>query len=272
MPRVKLGDSVVKKFYIQVRTEAITADLFDQIQDALKETLQSTDKFYPSFTRNKLYIKCLMELDLLKAETVSAHSQISPSDEEDEDDMIQVEESEDAVDSVRRKNFHEGLTESVDELITCRECLKTKNQEEGLKGEALLTWEKNAWERKYRLKAEIIEVALTVDKGNTFGIYVIRATRTEENGAQKYTREWHIYRRYSDFYDFHQWIKTKWMRLSKVEFPSKQTFGKTDRAFLEKRMMALNRYMDSILAMTCEPVMYQLFQFNMNPIFYILSI
>lgn len=67
-------------------------------------------------------------------------------------------------------------------------------------------------------------------------------------------RRWHIYRRYSDFYDFHQWIKAKWMRLNKIEFPSKHTFRTTDRLFLERRMGALNKYLETILAMTSEQV------------------
>jgi len=174
---VKLGESVVKKFYVQVRTEPITARLFDQIQEALVEALQTTDKFYPAFTRNKLYVKCLMELDLLKAETVSAHSQSSASDEEEEEDLIHVDRSGDVVESRRGKSFDGGFRDAADEFTTCRECLKVKSQEEGIRGEALLVWEKRTWERTYRLRAEIIEVALTAEKGNTFGVYVILVRR-----------------------------------------------------------------------------------------------
>lgn len=46
-------------------------------------------------------------------------------------------------------------------------------------------------------------LALVQDKGRTFGIYAIAVTRASDNEV------WHIYRRYSDFYDLHASIKDK---------------------------------------------------------------
>lgn len=45
--------------------------------------------------------------------------------------------------------------------------------------------------------------ALVQDKGRAFGIYAIAVTRLSDNEV------WHIYRRYSDFYDLHSSIKDK---------------------------------------------------------------
>lgn len=41
------------------------------------------------------------------------------------------------------------------------------------------------------------------EKGKAFGIYAIAVTRLADNEI------WHIYRRYSDFYDLHCSIKDK---------------------------------------------------------------
>lgn len=47
---------------------------------------------------------------------------------------------------------------------------------------------------------------IVCDKGKTFGIYAIQVLRQYDSG---FLEQWHIYRRYSDFYDFHQKIKDK---------------------------------------------------------------
>ena len=50
VPRVKLPENVVKKFYIHLRTEPqFNTNLFDEIQESLVEVLRTTEKFYPSF-------------------------------------------------------------------------------------------------------------------------------------------------------------------------------------------------------------------------------
>lgn len=215
-----------------------------------------------------------MDLDLLKADTEdtvsSLHSLSSNSDEENEDDLEIVttnsttsrSSSTTTIDHViDSTNFKSQF--DLPEFQTCRECLKLRKRITATKNEDLLIWEKELWCKKYKLKAEVIETALTVEKGKTFGVYVVLATRLDEYD-QTNEKKWHIYRRYSDFYDFHTWIKNKWMRINKVEFPSKQTFGKTDRAFLEKRMAALNRYLANILAMTSEPVSCNFYNLSYN--------
>jgi len=205
-------------------------------------TMESVEKFFPAFTRSKHYIKCLMDLDLLRTESAG-----SVSDDEEEDLL-----SLDDYDISLAMAGAEGRKTVGEEYQTCLDCLKLKKQEEGMRSEDILLWEKGYLERGYRLKAEIIEAGLTSEKGKQFGVYAIQVVRVESWDMKE--RRWHIYRRYSDFYDFHQWIKNKWMRLNKMEFPSKHTFRTTDRLFLERRMGALNKYLETVLAMTSEQV------------------
>ncbi|XP_075969356.1 sorting nexin-13-like [Anticarsia gemmatalis] len=93
------------------------------------------------------------------------------------------------------------------------------------------------------LSACIIETALVQDKGKTFGIYAIAVTRLSDNEV------WHIYRRYSDFYDLHTSIKDKWPELGNVPFPAKKTFQNTSRSVLESRKRMLNSYLQTMASL-----------------------
>ncbi|XP_035436676.1 sorting nexin-13 isoform X1 [Spodoptera frugiperda] len=93
------------------------------------------------------------------------------------------------------------------------------------------------------LSACIIETALVQDKGRAFGIYAIAVTRLSDNEV------WHIYRRYSDFYDLHSSIKDKWPELSSLPFPGKKTFQNTSRTVLESRKRMLNTYLQTLASL-----------------------
>ncbi|XP_045445789.1 sorting nexin-13-like [Melitaea cinxia] len=97
------------------------------------------------------------------------------------------------------------------------------------------------------LSAYIIETALVQDKGRTFGIYAIAVTRASDNEV------WHIYRRYSDFYDLHASIKDKWPELATLQFPAKKTFQNTSRSVLESRKRVLNSYLQSLTSISRDP-------------------
>uniref|UniRef100_A0A2A4IU26 PX domain-containing protein n=1 Tax=Heliothis virescens TaxID=7102 RepID=A0A2A4IU26_HELVI len=94
------------------------------------------------------------------------------------------------------------------------------------------------------LSACIIETALVQDKGRAFGIYAIAVTRLSDNEI------WHIYRRYSDFYDLHASIKDKWPELSSLPFPGKKTFQNTSRTVLESRKRMLNTYLQTLASLS----------------------
>ncbi|KAH9644071.1 hypothetical protein HF086_009784 [Spodoptera exigua] len=85
--------------------------------------------------------------------------------------------------------------------------------------------------------------ALVQDKGRAFGIYAIAVTRLSDNEV------WHIYRRYSDFYDLHSSIKDKWPELSSLPFPGKKTFQNTSRTVLESRKRMLNTYLQTLASL-----------------------
>ncbi|XP_030032975.1 sorting nexin-13 isoform X2 [Manduca sexta] len=96
------------------------------------------------------------------------------------------------------------------------------------------------------LSACIIETALVQEKGRAFGIYAIAVTRLSDNEV------WHIYRRYSDFYDLHSSIKEKWPELGHIPFPAKKTFQNTSRTVLETRKRMLNNYLQTLASLARE--------------------
>lgn len=99
---------------------------------------------------------------------------------------------------------------------------------------------------EFTLAVNIIETGIVCERGKTFGIYATHVMRQYDNG---FLEEWHIYRRYSDFYDLHTKIKDKFPDLSKLTFPGKKTFHNMDRSVLEKRMSMLGEY----LRIICQP-------------------
>ncbi|XP_053625405.1 sorting nexin-13-like isoform X2 [Plodia interpunctella] len=96
------------------------------------------------------------------------------------------------------------------------------------------------------LSATIIETALGQHKGRTYGIYAIQVKRLSDNVV------WHIYRRYSDFYDLHTSIKEKWSELGNLPFPAKKTFQNTSRSVLESRKHMLNSYLQKLTNLSRE--------------------
>ncbi|XP_076166937.1 sorting nexin-13 [Ptiloglossa arizonensis] len=93
---------------------------------------------------------------------------------------------------------------------------------------------------RFEINAKIIETGIVNDRGKTFGIYAVAVSKSYDSGYQE---KWHIYRRYSDFYDLYQKIKEKYYDLAKIPFPAKKAFHNMERTVLERRMLMLNAWL-----------------------------
>lgn len=93
---------------------------------------------------------------------------------------------------------------------------------------------------KFEITAKIIETGIVNDRGKTYGIYAVAVTKSYDSGYQE---KWHIYRRYSDFYNLYQKIKEKYYDLAKIPFPAKKAFHNMERTVLERRMLMLNAWL-----------------------------
>lgn len=96
---------------------------------------------------------------------------------------------------------------------------------------------------RFEVAAAIIETGIVNDRGKTYGIYAVAVTKSYDSGYQE---KWHIYRRYSDFYDLYQKVKEKYFDLAKIPFPGKKAFHNMDRDVLEKRMLMLNSWLQQL--------------------------
>lgn len=71
-------------------------------------------------------------------------------------------------------------------------------------------------------------------------------------------------RRYSDFFFFHRTITNQYVKLAKIPFPSKNTFGNLERNVVEKRKNILNEFFHHLLLLKSQeyPSLYdQIFTF-----------
>ncbi|XP_017794033.1 PREDICTED: sorting nexin-13-like [Habropoda laboriosa] len=93
---------------------------------------------------------------------------------------------------------------------------------------------------RFEITAKIIETGIVNDRGKTYGIYAVAVTKSYDSGYQE---KWHIYRRYSDFYNLYQKIKEKYYDLAKIPFPAKKAFHNMERTVLERRMLMLNAWL-----------------------------
>ncbi|XP_043498083.1 sorting nexin-13-like isoform X2 [Polistes fuscatus] len=106
-----------------------------------------------------------------------------------------------------------------------------------------LTVIKKLQQGRFKITAKIIETGIVNDRGKTYGIYAVAVTKCYDSGYQE---KWHIYRRYSDFYDLYQKIKEKYYDLAKIPFPAKKAFHNMERTVLEKRMVMLNTWLHQL--------------------------
>ena len=81
-----------------MQTSSINPGLFDDIYECILEIMECNEKYYASFLKSKHYIKCLMDLDLLRTDS----SVTSNSDDED-DELNSFEDFEFNTDAERNR-------------------------------------------------------------------------------------------------------------------------------------------------------------------------
>ncbi|KAJ8688132.1 hypothetical protein QAD02_023927 [Eretmocerus hayati] len=273
--KVHLDDALVKALLIRMKTEPVQETWFDDLQTCCFEKLQIEDRFLPAFKRSLLYLKLLAELDLLKDPTSEDDSKsldsISLSSINNELDVLeeQIEvpkeidklSNEGSLTSRELKskssscddldNGSSGDARSIHQMVVEPDRISEgKDASSYAEGEQFVRLDDNAvydqnvirklQQGRFELSVEIIETGVVSDKGKTYGIYAVAVTKIYDTG---YREKWHIYRRYSDFYDLYQKIKDKYFDLAKLAFPAKKAFHNMDRAVLEKRMVMLNDWL-----------------------------
>jgi sorting nexin-25 len=83
------------------------------------------------------------------------------------------------------------------------------------------------------------------DDGREYAVYVVEVHR--KAGEQMPAATWTITRRYSEFHDLHQRLRTKYPSVRNLDFPRRRMVMKLQTDFLHKRRLALENYLREIL-------------------------
>ncbi|KAL4096986.1 hypothetical protein QTP88_021840 [Uroleucon formosanum] len=214
----ELGDDLVKSLAKKIQVDSVDETWFDEVQNALYKTLLKPEKgIISGFGKHESCSRLITDLELksLGSEDIFEPELAMPAS----DFLIPM----DAV-----QQLFKGTGDKVSDFLSGSKALSPGQSEDD----------------KSILSADIIETGLVHEGGKTFGVYAVSITRVYMSGKEE---NWHVYKRYSDFYDLYQRVKDKYSELGKLSFPAKKTFHNADRRVLEKRMMMLNQFIHNLL-------------------------
>jgi sorting nexin-25 len=83
------------------------------------------------------------------------------------------------------------------------------------------------------------------DDGREFALYVIEVQR--DAGEQMPAASWIVTRRYSEFHELHQKLRSRYPSVRNLDFPRRRMVMKFQSEFLRKRRMALEKYLRELL-------------------------
>ncbi|RDI80939.1 hypothetical protein Vi05172_g9137 [Venturia inaequalis] len=83
------------------------------------------------------------------------------------------------------------------------------------------------------------------EDGKEFAIYVIEVKR--QAGEQMPAASWSVTRRYSEFHDLNKRLRARFPMIRNLDFPRRQIGLKLQRDFLQKRRVALEKYLRELL-------------------------
>ncbi|KAG8626019.1 hypothetical protein KVT40_006420 [Elsinoe batatas] len=83
------------------------------------------------------------------------------------------------------------------------------------------------------------------EDGHEYAIYVIEVRK--QAGDQMPAAAWTVARRYSEFHELNKRLRTRFESVRNMEFPRRQTLFTLQKDFLQRRRVALERYLRSLL-------------------------
>ena len=229
-PRIILDDQQVRKIVRDIKSLEPSGAYFDSAQMQVLKLIESP-KYFGTFLKSTAYIKCLIDMDLIKEKSVDDKEIL-------EDDAMSVLSNESECIKERPLDAISVSDVPIDELWTS--------------------------DNEVRLSASITQAGICKDKGKSYAIYSIQVCRTDSEGSSN----WIVCRRYSDFHDLHMKLKEKYSSMQSITLPGKKTFGNMDRNFIEKRRHALEEYLLYLLSLEIldsNPGLYELVKGFLEP-------
>ncbi|GFY73652.1 sorting nexin-13 [Trichonephila inaurata madagascariensis] len=224
--KINLGENLLRKFVSRLKTETITETFFDEIQEKVYDILEN-EYYLNGFKDSKMYVKLLAELDLLHDMSPNSDLDSLSSSKSEEEEKFNC----DTVVPTDEEMLNELLTAEIQTDFDFPDMssgpVSDENKEVGI------------------LFAEVHSTGITHHAGRTFAVYAISVSHFRADGSEE---KWFIVRRYSEFYDFHEAITSKFPLLASFNFPSKKPFNNLTRQLMEKRRHMLNEFIQFILS------------------------
>ncbi|RPB14926.1 hypothetical protein P167DRAFT_519136 [Morchella conica CCBAS932] len=83
------------------------------------------------------------------------------------------------------------------------------------------------------------------ENGQEYALYIIEVQR--KGGEQMPAAQWAVARRYSEFFQLNQALRARFDSVKALDFPRRRVVMKLQKDFLEKRRVALEKYLKSVL-------------------------
>ncbi|GFS51622.1 sorting nexin-13 [Nephila pilipes] len=224
--KINLDENLLRKFVSRLKTETIIESFFDEIQEKVYDILEN-EYYLNGFKDSKMYVKLLAELDLLHDMSPNSDLDSLSSSKSEEEEKFNC----DTVVPTDEEMLNELLTAEIRTDFDFPDMssgpVSDENKEVGI------------------LFAEVHSTGITHHAGRTFAVYAISVSHYRIDGSEE---KWFVVRRYSEFYDFHEVITSKFPLLASFNFPSKKPFNNLTRQLMEKRRHMLNEFMQFLLS------------------------
>lgn len=160
-------------------------------------------------------------------------------------DVDRLAAQEAVVDSLTRKAELTNNTAELRILRKSKASLQREIRRKELQRQQYVVQESdNSLYGRSTVKIKSIQVGRE-DDGREFALYVIEVQR--DAGEQMPAASWIVTKRYSEFHDLHQKLRSRYPSVRSLDFPGRRVVMKFQSEFLRKRRVALEKYLRELL-------------------------
>ncbi|KAG6181369.1 hypothetical protein E4U27_002300 [Claviceps purpurea] len=160
-------------------------------------------------------------------------------------DIDRLSAQEAIIDSLTRKAELTNNTSELRILRKSKASLQREIRRKELQRQQYVVQESdNSLYGRSTIKIKSIQVGREED-GREFAMYVVEVQRNA--GEQMPAASWIVTRRYSEFHDLHQKLRSRYASVRSLDFPRRRVVMKFQSEFLRKRREALEKYLRELL-------------------------
>lgn len=160
-------------------------------------------------------------------------------------DIDRLSAQEAVVDSLTRKAELTNNTAELRILKKSKSSLQKEIRHKELQRQQYVIQESdNSLYGRSTIKIKNIQVSKEED-GKEFALYVVEVQRNA--GEQMPAASWIVTRRYSEFHELHQKLRSRYPSVRNLDFPRRRVVMKFQSEFLRKRRQALEKYLRELL-------------------------